>query len=56
MCVFRAATMMHATYSQMVQQIYTLYVCVPVHVCVCVSEREKENTNVKQMRWTISSS
>ena len=40
MCVFRAATMMHATYSQMVQQIYTLYVCVPVHVCVCVRERE----------------
>ena len=49
MCVFRAAIMMHAAYSQMVQQIYTLYICACTRVCMCVRERggkHKCKTNV----------
>lgn len=49
MCVFRAAIMMHAAYSQMVQQVYTLYICACTRVCMCVRERggkHKCKTNV----------
>ena len=53
MCVFRATTMMHAAYSQMVQQIYTLYICACTRVCMCVREREEENPGMEPLETSI---